>query len=40
MNKLLSKIYYDAKNPASFGGQNTLYKEAKKIDPAIEKRQM
>ena len=37
MNKLLSSINYDIKNPASFSGQTRLYKEAIKSDPSIKK---
>jgi len=35
--KLINKIYTDAKNPGGFGGLNRLYAEAKKHDSNITK---
>ncbi len=34
-NNLLSKLYYNIKNPSSFKGIHTLYYQAKKINPMI-----
>lgn len=36
VRKVLSDIYFDVKNPGSFGGVNKLYVEAKKVLPELE----
>lgn len=33
---ILKTIYYDPKNPGSFGGVNKLFKEAKKLIPNLK----
>ena len=38
MEELLTKIYYDVKNPASYGGVQKLLKEGKKINSDIKRR--
>jgi len=38
--ELLSSIYYNTKNNASFGGINKLYLEAKKSNPLITLKQV
>lgn len=40
MENVLSQIYYDAKNPASYGGVEKLFKEAKKFIPTLTRQQV
>ncbi len=38
MEEILSKIYYDASNPGSYGGVESLYREAVKQIPSLRKK--
>ena len=38
--KLLHKLYTNTKYPAAFAGIDSLYNEAKKHDPTIEKKML
>src|SRR5882757_1561123 len=40
MNEILKDIYYNPKNPASFGSVSKLYNEAKIIDNSIKLKQV
>lgn len=40
MDKLLTGLYYNLEEPASFSGIDSLYKAAKKLDPLINRKQV
>lgn len=40
MEEILRKVYYDPENPASFGGVDAVYKEARKQDKNVTKDQI